>query len=71
MDDQGESKATKEECYTLIEQANETYAMVNLKAKEWTVSGEVPSDKVSKDGASLDIGGLKWFSVLDCPKVLL
>ena len=65
VDDEGESKATLEECYTLIEQADETFAMVNLKAKEWTVSGEVPSEKVSKDGVSLDIGGLKWFPVLD------
>ena len=65
MDDLGESKATREECYTLIEQADETFAMVNLKAKDWTVSGEVPSEKVSKDGASQDIGGMKWFPPLD------
>ena len=65
VDDNGESKATKEECYKLIEEADETFAMVGLKAKDWTVSGEVPSDKVSKDAASLDVGGLKWFSVLD------
>ena len=65
VDDEAESKATREECYKLIEEADETFALVNLKAKAWTVSGEVPSDKVSKDAASLDIGGLKWFSALD------
>ena len=65
VDDLGESKATREECYTLIEQPDETFAMVNLKAKDWTVSGEVPSEKVSKDGASQDIGGMKWFPPLD------
>ena len=65
VDDEGESKAEKEECYTLIEQADETFALVNLKAKDWTVSGEAPSEKVSNDGASLDIGGMKWFSQLD------
>ena len=65
VDDEGESKATREECRTLIEQADETFELVGLKAKEWTVTGDAPSDKVSKDSASLDIGGLKWFSVLD------
>ena len=65
VDDEGESKATKEECYTLIQQADETFALVNLKAKDWTISGEAPSDKVSSDGVSLDIGGMKWFPRLD------
>ena len=65
VDDEGESKATIEECYKLIAEAEETFALVNLKVKEWTVSGQVPSEKVSKDGASLDIAGLKWFPVLD------
>ena len=65
VDDEGESKATKEEIYALIEHADETFALVDLKIKEWTASGEIPSDKVSKDGASVDIGGMKWFSLLD------
>ena len=65
VDDEGESKATKEECYTLIQQADETFALVNLKAKDWTISGEAPSDKVSSDGVSLDIGGMKWFPRFD------
>ena len=65
VDDQGESKSTKEECYELIEQSNKSFNMVGLKAKQWTVSGEIPADTVSKDGASLDVGGLKWFPVLD------
>ena len=47
VDDEGESKATIEECYKLIAEAEETFALVNLKVKEWTVSGQVPSEKVS------------------------
>ena len=69
VDDEGESKATREECYSLIEQANETFALVNLEIKEWLVSGEVPSDKISKDGASVDVGGMRWFPKLDTVEV--
>ena len=65
VDDEGESKATLEECYELINQADETFSLVGLEAKQWTVTGESPSDTVSKDGCSLDIGGLKWYPVLD------
>ena len=64
VDDEGESKATLEECYTLIDQANETFSLVDLEIKEWTVTGETPSDKISKDGASVDVGGMKWFPKL-------
>ena len=65
VDDQGESKATKEEIYLLIKHANEAFALVSLIIKEWVASGEVPSEKVSKDGVSVDIGGMSWFPVLD------
>ena len=64
VDDEGESKATKEECYNLISQANETFSLVNLEIKEWLVSGDIPTDKTSKDGASVDVGGMKWFPSL-------
>ena len=69
VDDEGESKATKEECYALIENADETFALVDLKIKEWIVSGEAPSSKVSKDGASVDVGGMKWFPLLETMEV--
>ena len=69
VDDEGESKPTKEACEELIEQANETFALVNLEIKEWLVSGDIPSDKVSKDGISVDVGGMKWSSALDTLEV--
>ena len=33
VDDEGESKATLEECFELISQADETFSMVGLEAK--------------------------------------
>jgi hypothetical protein len=56
VDDEGESKATNEECYNLIEQANETFSLVDLEIKEWLVTGETPSDKISKDGPLFTLG---------------
>ena len=69
VDDEGESKSTKEQCYVLIEQANEAFGQVNLVVKEWIVTGDVPSEKVSKDGVSVEVGGMKWFTVLDTLEV--
>ena len=40
----------------MIEYANETFAHVGLVIKEWVAS---------KDGASVDIGGISWFLSLD------
>ena len=35
-----------------------------MEIKEWLVSCDIPSDKVSKDGISVDVGGMKWSSAL-------
>ena len=69
VDDEGDSKATLEEVFELIAHAEETFGLVGLKAKEYTVSVEVPTEKVSKDGASLGVGGTKWFSKPDLLEV--
>ena len=71
VDDEGDSKATLEEIYELIAQAEETLGLVGLVAKEYTVSGEKPTEKVSKDGASLGVGGMKWFSESDMLEVAI
>ena len=39
--------------------------MVGLKVKDWTMKGTKPSDKVSKDGLTVGIGGFGWNSFLD------
>ena len=69
VDDEGESKSTKEECYQLIEDANKAFSLVNLQIKELLVSGEKPTENVSKDGASVDVGGMKWFPVMGTMEV--
>ena len=54
---------------SLIKQADETFKLVSLEVKEWVVSGENPSDKTSKDGVSVDVGGMRWFPQLDTLEV--
>ena len=49
----------------LVQNADETFSLFNLKCKAWTYSGEDPDPKVSKDGVSIGVGGFKWFPKLD------
>ena len=65
VDDIGESKATKEECEKVMKEADKTFDMVNLTVKDWTLKGNKPSDKVSKDGLTVGVGGFGWNSFLD------
>ena len=65
VDDAGDSRATKEECIKLAADCDEVFARVNLKCKAWNFSGMDPDDKVSKDGVSLGVGGMRWFPKLD------
>jgi hypothetical protein len=69
VDDFGESKAELEELLQLINDIDEVLGSVSVTVKDWTLSGRDPSDKVSTDGVSLDIGGMKWFSKLDLIEV--
>ena len=69
VDDIGESKANTEEVNKLIEDTDEVLASVGVTVKGWTHSGTDPNDKVSTDGVSLDIGGMKWFPKLDLMEV--
>ena len=65
VDDIGDSKKTKEECIRLAKDADQVFAMVNLKCKAWTFSGEDPDIKVSKDGVSIGVAGSPWYPKLD------
>ena len=40
VDDLGDSKAEKEECIRLSQDADESFSMVGLKCKCWTFSGQ-------------------------------
>ena len=65
VDDIGDSKADLEACIKLSEDANKAFAMVNLNCKAWTISGQDPDPKVSKDGSSIGVAGSTWYSKLD------
>ena len=65
VDDLGDSKAVREDCIQLAQDADQTFSMVNLKCKCWTYSGEDPDAKVSKDGVSISIAGSPWYPKLD------
>ena len=64
-DDLGDSKATKEECVKLADDADEVFSMVDLTCKSWNFSGQDPDMKVSKDGVSIGVAGFQWFPKLD------
>ena len=38
---------------------------IGCHIKDWTISGQDPSDKVSKDGVTLEVGGMTWYPKLD------
>ena len=65
VDDIGDSKPTREECERIMEEADNTFDMVGLNVKGWTLKGTKPSDKVSKDGLTVGVGGFGWNSFLD------
>ena len=65
VDDMGESKPTKEELIKLITAADHHFEQIGLKCKQWTLSGEKPSDVVSEDGSRVLVGGSEWFPEVD------
>ena len=65
VDDVGESMANLDQCMALIADADEAFASIGCKIKDWVVSGQDPSEKVSKDGISIEIGGVIWYPKLD------
>ena len=69
VDDIGDSKGKKDEAVQLQQDVDEVLGSVGMSVKDWTYSGSDPSSKVSNDGVSLDIGGMKWFSKADLIEV--
>ena len=65
VDDGADSKADKEELLKLMKDTDDVLATIGCEIKAWVVSGEDPTDKVSKDGVSLDVGGMTWYPKLD------
>ena len=65
VDDMGGSKPVKDELVQLIATADRHFDQIGLKCKQWTLSGEKPSDIVSEDGSRVLVGGSEWFPELD------
>ena len=62
--DLADSKATKESCEKLIEDAEINFARIGLKCKAWTQSGIASVDKIS-----VLVGGLRWFPEIDSVEI--
>ena len=69
VDDMGESKANMEECTALIAAANREFEEIGIKCKQWTLSGQKPSNVVSEDGMCVLVGGSEWFPEVDSVSV--
>ena len=65
VDDIGDSRKSEAECEQVIKEADDTFSMVSLKVKDWVISGKKPSEKVSKDGLNVGVGGFLWNPFLD------
>ena len=71
VDDLGDSKISLMECSELAKAADELFAKVGMKVKEWGFTGSAPSEKSSADGRTVSFGGMLWDPMLDTlePKV--
>ena len=69
VDDMGDSKTKLEDCTALINTADREFSEIGLKCKQWTLSGQKPSEIVSEDGLSILVGGSEWFPQVDAVSV--
>ena len=58
MADSGKSAEAMEE---LTKSADELFQSVGWSCKGWSVSTKPPHPHVTKDGISVDVGGLVWY----------
>ena len=65
VDDIGDSKEDERQCLALMAELDEVLGSVGCKIKGWAITGSDPSDKLSKDGLSLGVGGMAWLPKLD------
>ena len=69
VDDLGDSGASVGEIDRLVERADVLFESVSWKCKGWTISSRPPHPDVTKDGISIDVGGMVWYPVVDCLSV--
>ena len=68
-DDIADSDFTQETISKLKNDADNLFNSVGLECKAWSESGKNPSDEVSSDGVSVDVGGMNWTPKVDSLKV--
>ena len=69
VDDLGESKSSYDELEQLAHDTDKVLSSVGINCKGWTMTGNTPSDVVSKDGSTIGVGGFKWNPVEDTLQV--
>ena len=71
VDDFGQSVMDQETTQELIKQTDEVLGHIKLTVKDWIVSNNAPSEKVSEDGVLVMFDGLIWFPELDFWKIFI
>ena len=69
VDDLGNSLHALESCLQLAQRTDELFSSVGLECKGWTFTGQDPADRVTKDGLSIGVAGLKWIPKVDAVQV--
>ena len=69
VDDLGESKSSFDQLEQLTHDTDKVLSSVGINCKGWTMTGNTPSDIVSKDGSTIGVGGFKWNPVEDTLQV--
>ena len=65
VDDLGDSDESVEAVKKIMNEADELFESVGLQCKGWSISGSNPHPDVSKDGLTIDVGGMEWCPALD------
>ena len=69
VDDLANSNSTIMSCIDHAKRADELFATVSLECKGWTFTGEDPPERVTKDGLSLGVAGLRWIPKVEAVQV--
>ena len=65
VDDLGDSKDEIDKIHKLQIETDEEVEQIGLKVKQWTKTGEAPTEVVSEDGYRILVGGVEWFPEVD------
>ena len=66
VDDMGKGTKSKQDSIKLIEQTTKILAdKLKMEIKGWALAGEKPPPEVTKDGESVDLGGILWYTEPD------